>query len=207
MLSVLSSYRETKRQSVRRKKGLEDKRGELEVERGFKEKELRRMWLENDGERTREMEKVEQAIYIVGQSISEINHDVGIMNGAISDTSYVIKWITSGRMPGTTRGMERQSVYKREVAFDDEWIDLLTDEGVQLHELPEPDKESQAMKLDLAKDLKGYLTPKQQEVFLMLAEGMEQIEIAEMLGISKQAVSEMVKRGRRKIKDAGWMLV
>lgn len=207
MIDILGSYRETKRQSVKRKSGLENKRGELELDRDLKAKELKRLKLKDGIEGAQEIERVEQAIYAIGQAIHKINHDIGIMNAAISDTSYVIKWITTGRMPGTTRGMERQSVYKREIAFDDKWIDLLADKGVELHELPEPDREEQEMKVDLVADLNGYLTPKQQEVFVMLAEGAEQTEIAEALGISKQAVSGMVKRGRRTIKDAGWILV
>jgi len=140
------------------------------------------------------------------KKIEEAQHDVAILNAALSDLNYAIEWINTGKRPGAIRGIERQSVYKREVPFENKWLDVLIDDGVRLHEIKAQNEETDEMKSDLVKEIKKELTPKQVQVFEMLAQGMGQKEIADAIGVTKQAVNELITRGKKSIRQAGWVM-
>lgn len=190
MLDILKSYRNTKSSTVKQKK-------KMKARVAWVSEEINRLsGSDNFGE-----------IILLEKEKEKIEHDIGILNAAISDATYIISWITKGGMPGALRGIERRAVYEREVTFDGKWLDLFIEQNSIIHEVPEPDEDEVKMKRELIEDLKGCLTDRQAEVFLMLAEGIEQTEIAGMLGVTKQAVHETIARGRRNIKEAGWVLV
>lgn len=189
MRDILQSYKETKSYTLKQKRVLEKEFVCLEKEMlGEKKVSLAR-------------------VRFVKDRLQKIEHDIEILNAAISDATYVITWIQTGRMPGSIRGIERRAAYEREVSFESQWLDLLKDKNAVIHELPEEDESVQEMKSDLVNELKEYLTERQLEVFVMLGEGMEQLDIAKALGISKQAVNNIIARGRRAIKESGWIMV
>lgn len=191
MQDILRSYRETRRHTAKRVKKL--KRKADEIKEGMSKKgrgcEVPQTKRELEGE------------------LHKIERDIEILNAAISSTTYVITWISTGREPGTIRGIERRAAYELEVPFEGRWLDSLVDQGAIIHELDEQDEEAKEMKKELVRDLKEYLTDRQLEVFIMLGEGIDQAEIAKILGVSRQTVNGIVIRGRRAIREAGWMLV
>ncbi|GGG32858.1 hypothetical protein GCM10007425_29390 [Lysinibacillus alkalisoli] len=138
---------------------------------------------------------------------ASLDNEISIVNSMLSDIEYTIAWLTSGRQPGAMRGIERQAAYKREVPFDSKWLDVMIEQGTIIHELEKPDGEVEEMKEQLVADLKKCLTSTQQDVFIMVAQGLERSNIAKVLGISRQAVHETIVRGKRNIKEAGWMMV
>lgn len=190
MLEILKSYKETKSSTLKQKKKLKARVDMLKEEYSLARKEM-------DSTKISSLQT----------EINKVEQDIKILNAAISDATYIISWITTGRRPGALRGIERRAVYEREVAFEGKWLDLFIDQSAVIHELPKPDQEEMQMKSDLIEDLKECLTERQIEIFSMLAEGIGQTEIAKMLGVSKQAIHETIARGRRNIKEAGWVLV
>lgn len=177
MLDVLCSYRISKRSAMQQK-------NKLEKEKDYHEQEG-------------EAEKAEM-----------IKRDISIVNAMISDLKFAIDWMETGRQPGTYRGAERQSAYKRDIPFDNDVISIIVGGDVDDYAKDnQADREENELKEDLVRDIQKCLTQKQIEVFAMLANGMTQAEIAKLLGTSRQAVHDTIKRGRRSIKEEGWIMV
>lgn len=191
MRDILQSYKETRLYTTRQVRELKRNAEEIK-EKILKENRKR---------------GVTQLKLDFEQELHKVERDIEILNAAISSATYVITWISTGREPGTIRGIERRAAYEREVTFEGKWLDSLIDQDAIIHDLPRQDDEVREMKKELVEDLKRYLTERQLEVFVMLGEGVEQTEIAKILGVSKQTVNGIVVRGRKAIKDAGWMLV
>lgn len=141
------------------------------------------------------------------EAVAVLDNEISIVNGMLSDIEYSIDWMATGKQPNITRGMPRQAKYKREIPFDSDLLDVMIDKGAIIYDLDKPDEEVEEMKEQLVNDLKKSLTPTQQDVFVMLAQGLERTNIAKVLGISRQAVHETIVRGKRNIKRAGWMMV
>lgn len=140
-------------------------------------------------------------------AVAVLDNEISIVNGMLSDIEYSIDWMAKGKQPNVVRGVPRQAKYKREIPFDSDLLDVMIDQGAIIYELDKPDEEVEEMKEQLVNDLKKSLTPTQQDVFVMVAQGLERTNIAKVLGISRQAVHETIVRGKRNIKRAGWMMV
>lgn len=112
-----------------------------------------------------------------------------------SHADYVVRWLETGREPGTTRGIERRAAYQREIPVDpqmfpfDKYMDYWVDgDGVA---------EKDFSMIAAAREL---LTEKQWEAFEMYHAGMYTYEeIAEVLGISKPAAFYRVKSAKEKL--------
>jgi len=46
------------------------------------------------------------------------NEDRKKVSSMISDMTFTVKWLETGRMPGSIRGIERRSVYQNSVQMD-----------------------------------------------------------------------------------------
>lgn len=132
-----------------------------------------------------------------GERTPQEVEDYRILGSMERDLQYVIRWLKTGRQPGTLRGVERLAAYQREVLFDPLWF--LTEPFSQPlyssveKETPEPIR----FRIDNAL---STLSPREREVYkLSRGEGFTSKEIGEMLGIHPGAVRKMIQRAEQKI--------
>lgn len=123
--------------------------------------------------------------------------DVQTIKGMISDVSFSILWLHTGKQPGNRRGIERRSAYQREKLMDP----LLMQSYMAQSNAGSPanitDDERYRLEMALC-----TVSGRERECYeLAHGQGFSFGCIANMLGISKGAVEEYVNRAQRKISD------
>lgn len=114
------------------------------------------------------------------------------VNRLISNLSYSLTWMKTGREPGTKRGADRRSVYQRTVILDTELFPSLQIEPEE-HELSNEDK--QAIVDSLMK-----LSNRERQVYILHeAYGLSLKQIGIELSITKRSAQEYLERSRKKI--------
>ncbi|SFT03594.1 sigma-70 family RNA polymerase sigma factor [Marininema halotolerans] len=124
--------------------------------------------------------------------------DFGLLSSMERDLQFILKWLTTGRQPGTYQGVERLADYQKEVPANPQWFN----QGKLGHPLKLPAskelEEPVRFRIDEALSL---LTVREREVYeLSRGEGFTSVEIGEMLAISEGAVRKMIQRGEEKIR-------
>jgi len=139
--------------------------------------------------------------------------DRSILSGMESDLEFAIKWMKTGRMPGSRRGAERRAAYERELPADPHRMEMtgkyfrpagaayiiepVSNYGIEEPEIEEDDRETILLFID---DILSCLSEREREVFeLRHVGGLEYHEIAEELGISEKNVSVVLTNAKRKI--------
>ena len=141
--------------------------------------------------------------------------DRSILSGMESDLEFAIKWMETGRMPGSRRGAERRAAYEKEWPADPFRMDMpgkyyrsvgavyvadfVSNYGIDEPEMDEDDAETIRLFID---DILSCLSEREREVFEMRhVAGLEYHEIAEELGISEVNVGVVLNNAKRKIED------
>ena len=141
--------------------------------------------------------------------------DRSILSGMESDLEFAIKWMKTGRMPGSRRGAERRAAYEKEWPADPFRMDMpgkyyrsvgavyvadfVSNYGIDEPEIDEDDRETIRLFID---GILSCLSEREREVFeLRHVGGLEYHEIAEELGISEGNVFKTLDRAKRKIED------
>ena len=134
--------------------------------------------------------------------VISVQQDIDVANSWISNLKYCIKWLKTGRQPGSTRGAERRSAYEREKPFDpmvmqrffrSEGTVYLWDQEDKAFEVSE--SERQIIRTALA-----VLSEREQEVYLMSrGHSLTQNSIAEKMCLSRSTVKTMLSRADKKI--------
>lgn len=129
----------------------------------------------------------------------------------LSNLNYAIQWMETSRCPSSRRGAENRKGYNKRVKYNSEWIKHQSYQKQDLDELSDSalseKEEENKLKSEFVKNIMSTLTMRQIEVLELSANGYNQPEISEILGISQQAVSRIIKRYEQKIKEEGWMLL
>ncbi len=129
--------------------------------------------------------------------ILQLDRDRKLIVEMISDCSYVIEWLETGRRPGNRRGIERRAAYQREIPTDPARLPAVAYRDADPEESPEADSEIKHLRLMAA--LRG-LTDRERECFsLAHGQGCSYSEIAGLLHLSKSSVGTYVVRAQRKI--------
>lgn len=127
--------------------------------------------------------------------------DLKQFNSMIESMTFSIDWMTTGRQPGTFRGVDEKQVYQRR-SYEN--IDLIPDIAEQL-ESEDINKKHLFMtreeKIILADILASFSLRERQCYLLHVAQGMSWSKIADELGISKSMVQQSINRARKKIKS------
>lgn len=127
--------------------------------------------------------------------------DLKQFNSMIESMTFSIDWMTTGRQPGTFRGVDEKQVYQRR-SYEN--IDLIPDIAEQL-ESEDINKKHLFMtreeKIILADILASFSMRERQCYLLHVAQGMSWSKIADELGISKSMVQQSINRARKKIKS------
>ncbi|MCM3632870.1 sigma-70 family RNA polymerase sigma factor [Paenibacillus camelliae] len=124
----------------------------------------------------------------------ELDDDISIIGSIISDLTYVIEWLEHGRKPGPSRGIERRSVYQNTVLVDPHILQNYAKGYESRSSTTITDEQRTEIKSALAK-----LSPREREVFMLVkGQGFSSEYVANMLGISKGSVDEMIQRAYKK---------
>lgn len=135
-----------------------------------------------------------------------VRSDIKILNAAIRDIMFTIEWIATGGNPERRRGIERRTIYEKEILFDP--LANTKFQATDSYDIDKKDDELMAAyKLDLVNDITRTFTARQKEIFELYAQNHTEIEIGKMLGTSQQYISKTIVRCRQKIKEEGWMMV
>lgn len=132
--------------------------------------------------------------------------DRSILSGMESGLEFAIKWMETGRMPGSLRGVERLAAYQREIPVDPQRFPFEKyEEAFTYYDDYVPRGEisgEEVIKLNAALEA---LTDRQREVFLLYYREYYSLdEIAEELGIAKTSVQNHLERARNRLeKDFG----
>lgn len=128
--------------------------------------------------------------------IRRLESDLSLVVGMISDCSYVIEWLETGRRPGNRRGIERRAAYQREIPTDPAKLPVV---AIWPNALGEEEEESKPKLLRLQAALRG-LTERERDCYILAhGQGYTHAEIAGMLQISKSSVGTYLVRAQRKI--------
>ncbi|WP_340026001.1 sigma factor-like helix-turn-helix DNA-binding protein [Paenibacillus sp. FSL K6-1096] len=121
--------------------------------------------------------------------------DKKVIAGMVSDCKYVIEWLSSGRRPGSKRGIERRAGYEREILVEPIRMQNFTG---RFNAVPtEGISEVQRFQLE---HILGLLSRRERECYMLAnGEGFSHVTIAGMLNISAGSVSEYIQRAQKKI--------
>src|SRR5690606_5672560 len=139
--------------------------------------------------------------------------DRSILSGMESDLEFAIKWMKTGRMPGSRRGAERRAAYEKEWPADPFRMDMpgryyrsagavyvadfVSNYGIDEPEIDEVDRETIRLFIDGILSCSGV--PERKVSELRHVVGLEPQEIAEELGISVDHVTNALIRAKNKI--------
>lgn len=142
-------------------------------------------------------------------SISEFKMQKSALLSDLSNLNYAIKWMETARCPNAHRGVDSRSGYESNVTYNSEWV---KHQSYQQHDIvqecAEKDIEAeQKQKEKFVKTIMEGLTIRQKEVLELVANGHNQNEIAKMLDITQQAVSQIIQRYGERIDKDGWILM
>ncbi len=124
-----------------------------------------------------------------------VGADQELLGAMISDCTYVIDWLSTGRQPGARRGADRMAVYDREIPVDPE----------RFHRIaapPPPPRRMEVNDYNRLLQVTAILSRRECACFEMHHVGLwSEYEIADHLGISRDSVHEYLDRAQKKIKD------
>lgn len=136
---------------------------------------------------------------------AEGKEDKAQWNAMGNHADFVVRWLETGRQPGNVRGVERRAAYEREVLVDPTTFnfDYYLDPEEADEVIDEADEETLDLFFDeIFDEILDQLTEREREVWEMRKVGMmSQDEIAQIVGISRQRVSTLIKSAGRKIED------
>lgn len=129
-------------------------------------------------------------------------NDLKQFNSMIDSMSYSLEWMTTGRQPGTYRGVDEKAVYQRR-SYEN--IDLIPDIEMQLREENDINKKHLFMtreeKMIMADILSSFSLRERQCYILHEGQKMSMSAIADELDVSKSAVQYYIRMARKKVKE------
>ena len=114
----------------------------------------------------------------------------------VKEMGFAIDWMSTGRQPSKHKGIDKRSVYQRNIF---EVMDLIPDIRDGLAQEQEPLELPSEMKTKLSK-IFGALSLMERQCFILhKAQQLSMSEIAAERDISKVAVQIYIRRAKRKI--------
>lgn len=124
--------------------------------------------------------------------------DIKQINSMIDSMSYSIEWMSTGRQPGTYRGIDKKGIYQRQFVQSVECIPDITE---QLESEPKQLYMTREEKIILA-DILAALSHRERYCYIMyVSQGLSMSKIAEEIGLSKATVQSYINRAKNKVKD------
>ena len=136
----------------------------------------------------------------VGDSAA-LPNDIKILKAAIRNLEFTIEWLENGRMPGLRRGIERRSVYQKEILVDSNTLKKHIENQQDIYFQDEQTNDETIEYLELLTQEKlSILTEQEKDIYLMAINGMTTNEIAEHLDMKYNTVYKVIDRCYKKIK-------
>jgi RNA polymerase sigma factor (sigma-70 family) len=124
--------------------------------------------------------------------------DIKQINSMIDSMSYSIDWMTSGRQPGTYRGVDKRGIYQHQFI---QTIECIPDITEQLEAEPKQLYMTREEKIILA-DILTALSHRERHCYIMyISQGLSMSKIAEDIGVSKATVQSYINRAKNKVKE------
>lgn len=121
--------------------------------------------------------------------------EIDTVSGMISDMSFAIEWMRTGRRPRSRRGVEIRDAYSRAILMDMDLLPVMTAEPKQ--EMNFTDRQ----KRDMARILLR-LSDRERQCFLLHAvQGLSFAEIGKEMKLSRTAVQSYVERAKSKVQQ------
>jgi len=125
-------------------------------------------------------------------------HYIKQINSMIDSMSYAIDWMTSGRQPGTYRGVDKRGIYQHQFIQTIECIPDITD---QLEAEPKQLYMTREEKIILA-DILTSLSHRERHCYIMyISQELSMSKIAEDIGVSKAIVQSYINRAKNKVRE------
>ncbi|MFJ7933696.1 sigma factor-like helix-turn-helix DNA-binding protein [Sporosarcina sp. NPDC096371] len=128
--------------------------------------------------------------------------DLKQINSMIESMSFSLEWMTTGRQPGTYRGVDEKAVYQRR-SYEN--IDLIPDIEMQLRDENDINKKHLFMtreeKVIMADILASFSLRERQCYILHVAQKRSMSDIANELGVSKSMVQQSIRRAKKKVDE------
>ncbi|MFY0521007.1 sigma factor-like helix-turn-helix DNA-binding protein [Lysinibacillus sp. UGB7] len=157
-----------------------------------------------------------------GLTATKIDEDCTILRAAESNLHFVIEWLERGFQPDAHwRGIEKNDAYYVLRSYDPSMMEVLI-ENKQANEPYEmideslvsieekEERERITFEDSLTRGMAGLfekakemLTREEQDILLLLQQEMPQSEIANLIGVSQQAISKRIKRIKKKLSELG----
>lgn len=198
---LLLDYKATRREVTKNKDAKEERIQEQKSAIKNLIKEIKSM--EEQGEDTTQLEEV--LIEQKGVYKYFIEQKKALLSD-LSNLNYAIQWMETSRCPTARRGADNRKGYESNVTYNSEWI---KHQSYQDHDIvdDEQDDSISKQKEKFAESILSSLTKRQKEVLQLSANGHNQPEIARLLNISQQAVSQTIQRYEQRIKEEGWVML
>jgi RNA polymerase sigma factor (sigma-70 family) len=122
------------------------------------------------------------------------------LGSMISDCTYALEWLETGRRPGSMRGIEH--AYKTST-WDPAWLDsYASPNGWYTDRTQFSGELSQADRFRI-EDAMSTLSDRERQCFMMYhVDGMSEYEIAQELNVGRSTVQKFLERAKEKIEDA-----
>lgn len=133
--------------------------------------------------------------------------DKKIVSSIIRDLEFTVQWLSTGRQPGTKKGIDSLAAYQIEKPFDPYLMQLYVKAEPIVYEWEfEPSEEGEE-KEKLAKQILSVLSKKEKEILMLSVNGLSQYEIADTLQMPRETVRDTVRRSKEKIEKEGWVML
>ena len=119
--------------------------------------------------------------------------DKQLIQAMVSDCTFIIAWLRTGRHPWARRGADRKAAYDKPIFVDPEQLDR--------RPAPPPARRMEINDYNRLLQVLAILSNRERACFEMHFVGLwSEYEIADHLGISRDSVHEYLDRAREKIK-------
>lgn len=136
------------------------------------------------------------------EMLIELQEDKKVINSWISNLQYSIQWLSTGKRPGSTRGIERRSVYQKEILTDAAEIAKIIESGQSLYLDEENESTEEQEHFDqVTNSILEILTDKERDIFKMSINGLAPFEIAKYMDMPYKTVYKSIKRCEEKISN------
>lgn len=129
-------------------------------------------------------------------------NDKKIVNSWISNLQYSIQWLSTGKRPGSRRGIERRSVYQKEILVDSTEIARVIDskQNSFLESVQDTEEELKHFE-QVTNCILDVLTEKEQDIYKMHINGLAPFEIAKYMEMPYKTVYKTISRCKEKISN------
>ncbi|RDY70309.1 hypothetical protein DXT76_13640 [Halobacillus trueperi] len=129
------------------------------------------------------------------------DYDIGMINSMISELTFALRWMETGRHPGAKRGYDKKSVYRDMVYFDPKVLESHIELAQDFTNSSNPESTVNQIDREKIEDALSVLSKREKDIYCMYhVENFSMAEIAKVLDVEKSTIQNHLKRANNKIK-------